>query len=302
MDGLLYRSVQTAVNGGWSTWSSLSGAVAGNPVVSNQANGELVLAARAGNGETWVRTRSAGVWGGWVSQGGMTFDDPAVARNSDGRLQLFVRGDTGNVYSKYQATLNGAFITTWDNFLGTTVGGPAVSRNGDGRLELFARWSDGKSAHKWQLAPSGSWDNWGTDMGGYIQTTPVVAYHEVEKRMYQFVRGTDGTLFYTNQTAANSGWTGWMQLGTLVSTSQPAVGVNTDGSVMVFVRGTDNAIWSNRLSGGAWSGWSSHGGVITSSPAVTRYDDGRLAIIVRGDNGLMHLRTQLSASSGSWSA
>jgi len=299
-DGLLYRSMQTAVNGGWSTWSSVSGAVAGNPVLANQANGELVLAARAGSGEVWTRTKAVGSWGGWVNLGGLTFDDPAVARNSDGRLQLFVRGDTGNVYSKYQATTNGAFISSWDNFLGTTVGGPTVSRNGDGRLELFARWSDGKSAHKWQTAASGPWASWGTDMGGYIQTTPVVAYHETEKRMYQFVRGTDGTLFYMHQTAPNSGWTGWMQIGTQVSTSQPAVGINTDGSLLLVVRSTDNAIWSNRLSAGAWSGWSTHGGVVTSNPTVTRYGDGRLAIIVRGDNGLMHLRTQQAASGTFW--
>ncbi len=33
---------------------------------------------------------------------------------------------------------------------------------------------------------------------------------------------------------------------------------------------------------------------------MSRYGDGRLAIIVRGDNGLMHLRTQQVASGTLW--
>jgi hypothetical protein len=302
-DGLIYRTAQTAANGSWSTWSSLPGAVGGNPVVAAQANGNFVMAARASNNETWVRTRSStGTWGSWASLGGVTFDDPALGRNSDGRLQVFVRGDTGNVYSKYQTVTNGGFSSVWDNFSGATAFGPVVSRNQDGRLELFARWSDGKAAHKWQLAPSGSWSGWGTDMGGFIQSKPVVAYHPTEGRMYQFVRGTDGTLFYMNQTAPNSGWTGWMQVGTLVSSSQPAVGINTNGSILLFVRGTDRAIYSNRLSGGVWSGWSSHGGVSTSDPAVVQYADGRIGVIVRGDNGLMHLRMQTSAGATTWTS
>jgi hypothetical protein len=300
-DGFIYRTAQTAANGSWSTWSALSGAVGGNPVVAAQADGNQVMAARANNNEAWVRTRSStGTWGGWVSLGGVTFDDPAMARNSDGRLQVFVRGDTGNVYSKYQSVINGGFTSIWDNFSGTTLFGPAVARNQDGRLELFGRWSDGKSAHKWQVAPSGSWSGWGTDMGGFIQSTPVVAYHSGEGRMYQFVRGTDGTLFYMNQTGPNSGWTGWMQLGTLVTSSQPAVAINTNGSLLVFVRGADRAIYSNRLSGGVWGGWTNHGGVSTSDPSVVQYADGRIGVIVRGDNGLMHLRLQTSAGATTW--
>jgi hypothetical protein len=302
-DGQIYRTSQTAANGSWSTWSVLSGAVSGNPVVATQADGRLVMAARASNNETWVRTRATtGTWGSWASLGGVTFDDPALERNSDGRLQVFVRGDNGGLYSKYQAATNGTFTSGWDSFAGTTVFGPVVSRNQDGRLELFARWNNGMAAHKWQLAPSGSWSGWGTDMGGYIQSKPVVAYHPTEGRMYQFVRGTDGTLFYMNQTAANGGWTGWVQLGTLVSTSQPAVGINTNGSILLFVRGPDGAIYSNRLSGGAWSGWSSHGGVSTTDPSVIQYADGRIGVIVRGDNGLMHLRLQTAAGASTWTS
>lgn len=71
------------------------------------------------------------------------------------------------------------------------------------------------------------------------------------------------------QHTPNGNWSGWESLGGS-STSGPAATLNAPGGLVVFVRGTDNAIWhkwQNRMNGD-WSGWESLGGTFTSGPAA----------------------------------
>lgn len=71
------------------------------------------------------------------------------------------------------------------------------------------------------------------------------------------------------QLTPNGNWSGWESLGGS-STSGPAATLNAPGGLVVFVRGTDNAIWhkwQNRMNGD-WSGWESLGGTFTSGPAA----------------------------------
>src|SRR5205807_501761 len=78
---------------------------------------------------------------------------------------------------------------------------------------------------------------------------------------------------------------------------------NSDGSLEVFARGTDNAlwhIWQQASHSGPWSNWASLGGGITSDPAVAVNSDGRLEVFVRGtDNALWHTWQQ-APHSGPW--
>ncbi|WP_380166949.1 matrixin family metalloprotease [Jannaschia sp. R86511] len=100
--------------------------------------------------------------------------------------------------------------------------------------------------------------------------------------------------------APPSAWSSWSSLGGVI-TSGIAVGVNRDGRMETFARGTDGAVWHRwqTAPSNGWSGWASRGGVITSEIAVGRNQDGRLEIFARGtDNALWH---QWQQSGGGWS-
>ena len=71
--------------------------------------------------------------------------------------------------------------------------------------------------------------------------------------------------------------------------SGPTVASWSESRLDVFVRGTDNALWSQFWDGNNWSGWISLGGTITSTPAVCSWKLYRLDVLVKGyDNKLWH--------------
>jgi hypothetical protein len=83
----------------------------------------------------------------------------------------------------------------------------------------------------------------------------------------------------------------------------PAV-VQTSTGLAVFGRGTDSALWwIHQTPSGAWSGWQSLGGIITSQPgaaAGVQVGFGPLVALARGANGALWYRVQ--ATNGIWSA
>jgi hypothetical protein len=87
-------------------------------------------------------------------------------------------------------------------------------------------------------------------------------------------------------------WVPWASLGGIITTD-PTVEQNADGSLEVFARGTDNALWhirqiSNTNPNNSWSDWVSLGGGITSNIAVPKYAIS-INVFARGtDNALWH--------------
>jgi hypothetical protein len=79
-------------------------------------------------------------------------------------------------------------------------------------------------------------------------------------------------------------------------------GMNADGRLELFVRGSDGALWhkwQTKPSGGPWSdGWISLGGSLSGGPAVVLFSDQRLHVFSHGDGSLWHL--QQSAPSNGW--
>ncbi|WP_236644094.1 trypsin-like peptidase domain-containing protein [Sorangium cellulosum] len=58
--------------------------------------------------------------------------------------------------------------------------------------------------------------------------------------------------------------------------------------LVVFAKGSDNAIWHKFYDGG-WSSWTSLGGSLTSSPSATLTREGRLTVFAKGsDNAIWH--------------
>jgi hypothetical protein len=92
----------------------------------------------------------------------------------------------------------------------------------------------------------------------------------------------------------------WESIGGVL-TSDPAATLNEPGGLVVFARGTDNAIWhtwQDQINGN-WSPWESLGGNWTSGPAAALYRDGRLNVFARGTDNAIWTRWQTTPN-GDW--
>jgi hypothetical protein len=84
-------------------------------------------------------------------------------------------------------------------------------------------------------------------------------------------------------------------------TSDPSATLNEPGGLVVFARGTDNAIWhtwQDQINGN-WHPWESLGGDWTSGPGAALYGDGRLNVFARGTDNAIWTRWQTTPN-GDW--
>ncbi|MFE1453393.1 matrixin family metalloprotease [Streptomyces olivaceoviridis] len=96
-------------------------------------------------------------------------------------------------------------------------------------------------------------------------------------------------------------WSGWHSLDG-AATSGIATGVNADGRIEIFARGTDNACyhkWQTAPSNG-WSGWDTLGGILSSNISTGVNADGRMEIFALGTDGSVGHQWQ-TAPNGRWS-
>jgi hypothetical protein len=108
-----------------------------------------------------------------------------------------------------------------------------------------------------------------------------------------------GALLPAPPAQAQAGWGDWFNLVGGASTGRPAVGMNLDGRLEVFVRGGDGALWHIWHGGPnhGWSNWESLGGSLTSNPVVARNEDGRLEVFVLGPNRRLYHIWQVAPNS-----
>jgi hypothetical protein len=215
-----------------------------------------------------------------------------------------------------QMTWNGSSWSAWQNLPlgtagstgpGTVQGAPAVVNSPSG-ADVFVRGGD--NALWTNTYTNGAWGNW-TSLGGVLSASPAAA-STGQDRIDVFVRGTDGALYQkTYQQAPGGGaanspnvaWTpNWTNLGgpgTGTFTGAPAA-VASLNRVDVFARGTDNALWQRSYVSGAWSGWSSRGGTLTSSPAAASAGPGQLDVFAAQTGGTVGELSWTAA--GGWAA
>lgn len=118
----------------------------------------------------------------------------------------------------------------------------------------------------------------------------------VPPRLDVFARGNNNALYQQTWTSSGS-WSGWINLGGTL-TSDPSVVSRKADSLNVFIRSTDNALWTKSWDGSAWSGWSSLGGALTSSPDACSWGSDRLDVFIRSTDNALWQKTW--TSSGSW--
>jgi hypothetical protein len=134
-------------------------------------------------------------------------------------------------------------------------------------------------------------------------------------RMELFAVGNNGSLYHSFQTNANGSWSAWVAMGTSANkwsvNALPAVGVNKDGRLEVFVVGTNSSVYHayQKVPGtSAATNWSAFS-IISSSRvsetaklAVGKWANGALELFVIGTDGVLYDNYQATAgNSTSWS-
>ncbi len=140
------------------------------------------------------------------------------------------------------------------------------------------------------------WSGW-LPLGGDVTSRVVLA--GLGSAWWAVTRGGDDAVWV--QTATSGTWGGWQSLGGSAS-SDPAVVVDSAGTLWVFVRGFDDALWVQSATGGTWGGWQSLGGNVTSDPAAAIDASGNLWVAVRsGANAVYVISRSAGGSWGTWS-
>lgn len=143
----------------------------------------------------------------------------------------------------------------------------------------------GAKGHRVRIDEAGTMSTWGRLLAQLLSITALLA----------------GSAAVAWPAPAQAAWTGWREPAGYGRTyDAPAITTTTDGSVWVFVRGTDNRIYYNRLKASQWSGWIEvpGGGFAWSAPAVTGDQHGDLQVVVRGTDERLHLARWYDNSSG----
>lgn len=256
-----------------SIWKAQGGLLTSAPSIVSWGPGRLDAFARGGDAAVY-QVAYDGKWYPWASMGGQIPGDVTALAAYPNRLDLFVRGNAGDVC---QRAWDGTWLP-WASLGGAITSNVCAIAPFKGRWDLFARGTDGAL---WQRFFQNSWSQWYCQ-GGQIAGTPSAVY--VDARWFVFVRGADNSLQLVATTP--DGWV-WTNLGGIFY-GDPAAVTCGSGCLDVFVRGTDDALWTRSYRNGAWQDWRSLGGKLASDPSVISIAPGRVDAVARGaDNNLV---------------
>lgn len=193
-------------------------------------------------------------------------------------------------------------------FGGQSVGGPSVALQVGGRLGVFVRRADTRML-LWSLSlPDGAWSE--LSLGGAFAPYDPDASVMAGGGLFVVAQGTDEQLYVNYQAVPGANWAGWSSLGAPPPgkvVGGPACTRATDGSIVVFARDTDTAIWYRggiALGGrGYWSDWSPLGGKFDSDPDAAVWAGGLLVAALGTDKQLyVNYQPVLGGSWSGWSS
>jgi alpha-galactosidase len=140
----------------------------------------------------------------------------------------------------------------------------------------------------------------GTGLGGAATGDPALVRVN-DAVSAAFVRGADGGLA-EQVTTASGAWSGsWTELGGPVGgtiVGQPAAYAAADGSIDLFVLGTDRQDWRRTFTSGGWGAWVPLGGSLADAPTVAYASPSAWTLTATGTDGQVWTLTP----AGGWSA
>src|SRR6266566_1974408 len=269
-DGQLYH--KSFSSGAWSAaWDVAGGAITGQPGCA-VLNGALYVVARAPDvpGSLWTNHRSlpSGAWSAWGYLAGASPNTPVlVATPGMNRLDLIVTGVDHRIWHASAPngvfTLNSAAI--WDTPAGGTVATPAAVSDGTS-LHVVVAGQDGGVWYNSLTLSSNTWGAWRYLNGGTTTSAPALALDSAGT-LHIIIRGQNGGIYHDTKPSGGVPGTTWDSAsGGLASDAPAANAVGT--SLVVLVRGSDNGLYFNTLTGTTWGSWASANGASNATPAV----------------------------------
>jgi Fibronectin type III domain len=236
------------------------------------------VAATAGDGSAQV------TWHGPGSNGGSPVTTYTVTSAPDGKTASTDGNTTAATVTGLTNGISYTFTVTASNAVGT---GPASAPSN-------AVTPAGPNPPPPPPPAFGSWER----LGGVLAFPPVAStsgsgYLDV------FAGGTDGVLYDRYLNPTSNGWQ-WQALPGSGTRSVASAISTAAGSVDVFVRGGDLALWHRSFSGGAWGDWQRLGGVLASAPAAVSLGGGRMAAFVQGTDNHLYVDALDPVTGWSW--
>jgi hypothetical protein len=157
----------------------------------------------------------------------------------------------------------------------------------DGGIDVVVR---GLNNAAWanSLSAVGVWSGWRT-LGGRLIAAPAIAPDGTVA-----ATGSDGGVWLTDL----SGSRRWTRTGGRSGDGPALAESSAFAGLGIFVRGTDNRLWSNTCTWVGCAGWTSLGGVLIDAPGAVGTGAG-VDVAVRGSDDSVWGR---ALSAGSWSA
>jgi hypothetical protein len=200
----------------------------------------------------------------WNDLGGYMTSSPFMITDSQGRIHIFVRGSDNALWDNVDAT--------WQGLGGYITSNPFAIRDDQGRIHIFVRGNNGALLDR---VIGGSW----ISLGGYITSNPSAVLAPNGDHLEIFVKGSDNAL-WMNAFDPGALTGSWSRLGGVI-TSDPYAIYDSQGTMHVFVRGNEGALWENTN-----RNWLNRGGYITSgAKPVFDPKESIIDTFVRGSEG-----------------
>lgn len=232
--GDVWARAQTAKNAvTWTDWINQGGMMVSAVTAARQTDGSIVLFALDSAGGLWYLSQPSvsGPYRSWTSLGvSGVAGSPAVVTVRDG-LQIFALDGAGAMQT---AMLSAAgTVSAWTSLGGSGLTGtPAAVVYPGYRLRVFARDTNGSVLTKAQdatLAWPQEWSAVGTQVAA---GSPAAVLSPNSGRTELVVRGADGAMFSTGETAQGSGdWREWVSVlqGVDYAATDPTILSYNDG-------------------------------------------------------------------------
>ena len=215
----------------------------------------------------------------WDSDGGggVLLSAPAVISQSPGQFDVYAILSNNLVYRRTRNEVGWSSSWTlvddvayWQQLERLIpvpeLPAPAVIARG-GNIDLFRLGPD--NSMRWRHYNGSTWEPW-ENLGGSFASGPAALSHS-STSMQVFARGMDDTLWTRKY---NSGWGGWQRVKmdgmpeSVILNSTPAAVTISAGQIDVYVRGSDNHMWTVHYNGTSWGNWSDAGGEVASAVGV----------------------------------
>ncbi len=290
----------------------------------NQATDEVFCLSTGGQAfHAWQDSAASSGWSQFAPLGasgeppGAIFGWLTTGADASSRLHVFGLGADNSVWVISQQSGSSTGWSDWSampSFGGGSITNLATGNDPGGELELFALADTGIAWHSWQDAQAASgWSGWevlgaaGQPPGAGL--TALITANRPGGPLYAFAIGGDGNVYAINgQNSSPTGWSGWSSLGSIAGVAPLSLraGASADGGFLLFLQGSDGAVYNALLAPGsdaAWSGLAPLGATGTGSAVLqsltTGADaDGVLRVFTAGGGSIWQTFPQPGGAAG----